>query len=552
MSTLMDSDNVVLPFGKQLAANEKKTRDKAVRSLQQFLSSKSELSESDLLKLWKGLFYCFWMSDKPLIQQALSETLGSLVMSLQQQNAIAFLGAFWQIHCDEWHGIDRIRLDKYYMLLRRVVHYTFKYIGEHDWDLGIIDDYSELLKNGPLKYVSIIGPTNNKIPNSIRYHLADIYLDELEKVVNAQLEKLDEEEDIEIPTTELLDPFINLLAKTPNKITANKVVDNVFSSILEKFATGMKAMLEIDDEDNEEDRPPFIYDVETLHPALAKAAQDPDTHSPNRKKLAALEKRFKDLIPGEEGENDEEEDDDEAPTLVATLDEEDEEDLEEDDDSARKTGWMNEFTAGDLIADELKEEPKPKERRRPDNGLLGGKMVSIDASTLDISGLETKVAPSEQPKPKKAKKSKKQAEEPVELVEAVEDMEDMEDVEDMEDMEPEEIEETEEIVTGVSDDGQSTTTKVTKKKKVQWVLDQNTIRRFQKARPIAAVATSVEPRVVRPMKSAIKITPASSEDGSEQEDVVVPNGHTGKKRKAAAAPSKKNGATKRKKAKDFF
>jgi ribosomal RNA-processing protein 1 len=49
------------------------------------------------------------MSDKPLIQQSLSETLGSLVMSLQQQNAIAFLGAFWQIHCEEWHGIDRLR-----------------------------------------------------------------------------------------------------------------------------------------------------------------------------------------------------------------------------------------------------------------------------------------------------------------------------------------------------------------------------------------------------------------------------------------------------------
>jgi hypothetical protein len=45
------------------------------------------------------------------------------------------------------------RLDKYYMLLRRVIFYTFKYISQHDWDLGIIDDYSELLKNGPLQYV---------------------------------------------------------------------------------------------------------------------------------------------------------------------------------------------------------------------------------------------------------------------------------------------------------------------------------------------------------------------------------------------------------------
>lgn len=232
-----------------------------------------------------------------------------------------------------------------------------------------------------------------------------------------------------------------------------------------------------EDDDNEEDRPPFIYDVETLHPALAKAAQDPDTHSPNRKKLAALEKRFKDLIPGEVDS-----DDDEAPTLVETLEEEEEEEdeeLEEDEESARKTGWLNEFTAGDIIGKELKEDPKPKERRRPDNGLLGGKMVSIDASTLDISGLETKVTPSEQPKSKKAKKSKKQAVEPVELVEAMEDIEDVEDiadVEDLDDIEPEEIEETEEVVTAVSDDGQSTTTKVTKKKKVQWVLDQNTIR----------------------------------------------------------------------------
>jgi hypothetical protein len=65
-------------------------------------------------------------------------------------------------------------------------------------------------------------------------------LDELEKVVNAQLEQLEEDEDIEIPTTELLDPFIYLLAKTPNKVTATKVVDNVFSSVLEKFATGIK------------------------------------------------------------------------------------------------------------------------------------------------------------------------------------------------------------------------------------------------------------------------------------------------------------------------
>ncbi|KAI8578367.1 hypothetical protein K450DRAFT_301188 [Umbelopsis ramanniana AG] len=523
-ATMTDSD-IVLPFGKQLAANEKKTRDKAVRSLQQFLSSKAELSEKDLLKLWKGLFYCFWMSDKPLIQQSLSETLGSLIMSLQQQNAIAFLGAFWQIHCEEWHGIDRIRLDKYYMLLRRVIFYTFKYISEHNWDLGIIDDYSELLKNGPLN------PTNNKIPDSIRFHLSDIYLGELEKVVNAQLDTLDEDEDIEIPTTELLDAFINLLAKTPNKVTAKKVTENTFIPILEKFAAELLFVEnqiqreESEDEDPEdENRPPFIYDVESLEQALGKAAEDPETYNPNRKKLTELRKRFSELIPGEEGDSD----DEEAPTLVDALEEEELEDMEEDDEEARKGGWTNEFTAGDIIGDELVEEEQPKDTRRTrkDNGLLGGKMVSVDSSTIDISGLETEVAPSaaEEPKIKKKKAKKAAAKQP----------------------EVEVVEEEEEEIASVVDDEDEMVTAISKKKKVQWVLDQNTVRRFQKQRPITSVATAIESKVARPMKSAIKIR--ATENG-DQDEASKTNGHAATKKRKASA---KNGDAKRKKATDFF
>ncbi|KAI9286711.1 nucleolar protein,Nop52-domain-containing protein [Umbelopsis sp. AD052] len=545
---MTDSD-VVLPFGKQLAANEKKTRDKAVRSLQQFLSSKAELSEKDLLKLWKGLFYCFWMSDKPLIQQSLSETLGSLIMSLQQQNAIAFLGAFWQIHCEEWHGIDRIR--------------------EHNWDLGIIDDYSELLKNGPLH------PTNNKIPDSIRYHLSDIYLGELEKVVNAQLDTLDEDEDIEIPTTELLDPFINLLAKTPNKVTAKKVTENTFIPILEKFAAELLFMEKqmqregSEDDDSEDDnRPPFIYDVESLEQALGKAAEHPESYNPNRKKLTELRKRFSELIPGEEGDSD----DEEVPTLVDAEEEEEEEleDMDEDDEEARKGGWSNEFTAGDIIGHELKEKKQPLDTRRTrkDNGLLGGKMVSVDSSTIDISGLETEVAPlaDEEPKTKK-KKAKKAAKQPeAEIIEEeIKEITSVVDEDDEDDMitattiskkkkttkkaakQPEvelvEEEETTSVVEEDDEDDMITATTLSKKKKVQWVLDQNTIRRFQKQRPITSVVTAIEPKVARPMKSAIRIRAAQNGDEDEE-----PKSNGTKKRKAGA----KNGDAKRKKATDFF
>ena len=49
------------------------------------------------------------MSDKPLIQQDLSEKLGSLVLDMPADNAVPFLDAFWEIHCSEWPGLDRLR-----------------------------------------------------------------------------------------------------------------------------------------------------------------------------------------------------------------------------------------------------------------------------------------------------------------------------------------------------------------------------------------------------------------------------------------------------------
>jgi hypothetical protein len=37
---------------------DKEIRDQALDSLRTYLSSRSQMSELDLLKLWKGLFYC--------------------------------------------------------------------------------------------------------------------------------------------------------------------------------------------------------------------------------------------------------------------------------------------------------------------------------------------------------------------------------------------------------------------------------------------------------------------------------------------------------------
>lgn len=75
-------------FARALADNEKKLRDRALKRLKKWFQQrytahrKYELivnksgktgvfvafTEDDFMRIWKGLFYSMWMSDKPLVQ----------------------------------------------------------------------------------------------------------------------------------------------------------------------------------------------------------------------------------------------------------------------------------------------------------------------------------------------------------------------------------------------------------------------------------------------------------------------------------------------------
>jgi ribosomal RNA-processing protein 1 len=63
-----------------------------------------------MARLWKGIFYCFWMSDKPRVQQALAQELADIVQRVSSvQGALAYLAGFWEAVTREWTGIDRLR-----------------------------------------------------------------------------------------------------------------------------------------------------------------------------------------------------------------------------------------------------------------------------------------------------------------------------------------------------------------------------------------------------------------------------------------------------------
>lgn len=52
----------------------------------------------------------FWMSDKPLVQQALATEIAEILLHIQNTTAsLAFLRGFWEATVREWAGIDRLR-----------------------------------------------------------------------------------------------------------------------------------------------------------------------------------------------------------------------------------------------------------------------------------------------------------------------------------------------------------------------------------------------------------------------------------------------------------
>lgn len=121
----MASQDKPMPFIKNLASSDRKTRTAALESLRTFLSAKhisSSLSTLDILKLWKGLFYALWMCDRPLPQQALCQDLADLVWVLPPTGVIPWLRGFWATMAREWTtGIDVLRMEKFLLLVRRIL-----------------------------------------------------------------------------------------------------------------------------------------------------------------------------------------------------------------------------------------------------------------------------------------------------------------------------------------------------------------------------------------------------------------------------------------------
>ncbi|KAL3819559.1 hypothetical protein ACJIZ3_005464 [Penstemon smallii] len=205
---------------KNLASCNTTVRSQSLRRLQSWLVSESNnLTESDIKKLWKGLFYCLWHSDKTPNQVNLIERLTSLFLSLKPSLSLEFFRGFLITLRREWPGIDRLRLDKFYLLIRRFVKAVFELMKLRKWDVEVLREYVGVLENnGFLAEDKLQG-------NGVNYHVASVFLEELKGVgfpVRKNVVDL------------ILGPFFAVLLRSKDRILVAKVRSCVFYEMVKE------------------------------------------------------------------------------------------------------------------------------------------------------------------------------------------------------------------------------------------------------------------------------------------------------------------------------
>lgn len=267
-------------FVKKLASNDRPTRDAAFDSLKKYLASKLTAGNLSLLeyeKLWKGLYYSMWFCDRPLPQQRLAEKLGELFSKVIPQSQFTrFVEAFWVVMIKEWPSIDQWRIDKFYMLIRRVVRHCFIQLRSSNWDEKLVEEYNLVLKK-------LVLSGDKSISVALPYHLCDIYVEEIEVVIFDELKEEGDEIDednieeyqaffakklavvSETPILSLLTPFEELSQSALLKTLREKCKEDVLEdSRLKSWGVVENDSDEEDEEgeDGDEDEGPDSSDDE--------------------------------------------------------------------------------------------------------------------------------------------------------------------------------------------------------------------------------------------------------------------------------------------------
>jgi len=177
-----------------------------------------------------------WHSDKPLVQHELAHKLANFQYFCPTNDQwYHLMSTFWETMCREWTGIDRLRIDKFYSLLRYFFHESVHILQSKDRTEAEYRAFAKILEDGPIGKLA---------PTGIIYHMVDLFWDELREVLKENF----------LLNTDLLfslmSPFYKLMA-TSEEIITNRIAKSIFTGLVQKnidsvpYDTGIQVLQQV-------------------------------------------------------------------------------------------------------------------------------------------------------------------------------------------------------------------------------------------------------------------------------------------------------------------
>ncbi|XP_062257887.1 ribosomal RNA processing protein 1 homolog isoform X6 [Platichthys flesus] len=232
MASVQDPE---IQFAQKLASNEKPVRTKAIKKLRKYINVRSQketdgFTDDELLKLWKGLFYCLWMQDKPLLQEDLSNQISNLIHSFNHiDGQFSYLESFLLTFKREWTGIDRLRMDKFFQLVRLMFKQSFEMLKRKNWESSVVARFLELLTAQLLR-------GGSAAPSGLQFHILDLYMTELAAVGSSELTANQ--------NLMFIEPFCKTAAKTKDRTLFRAICNSIFSSIIDQAPFAIEELMQ--------------------------------------------------------------------------------------------------------------------------------------------------------------------------------------------------------------------------------------------------------------------------------------------------------------------
>lgn len=165
---------------------------------------------------------CLWMSDKPILQQQLSQHISSTILAVEDMEVVfGFWSIFWKTIAREWSSIDQYRLDKFYFLMKTIVSDVFRKLDKSGWAIATVSKFMSVLQS------EVMLPAEDAtVPDALRYFLADRFCFCLRQAIDCNLRI---ESDL---LSTILEPFFAYVSRGPEENIIIRIFEEVFAVLL--------------------------------------------------------------------------------------------------------------------------------------------------------------------------------------------------------------------------------------------------------------------------------------------------------------------------------